>query len=110
MSPPRVRIRAWKYSEHDPGFPVTSAAELALFAFGYPVSITVIVRWIPVVRERRIRWFVAHELAVAAIVAGWALLDDPGAVAINATWLVVAAIWYGLEGRRRRARVTGPTR
>jgi hypothetical protein len=82
---------------------VSSATEAVLFAVGYPVSITVIVRWIPVVRERRIRWFVAHELAVAAIVAGWALGGDPGAVAINATWLVVAAAWYGLGGRRRSA-------
>ncbi|MGZ8752187.1 MAG: hypothetical protein ACXW1S_04325 [Acidimicrobiia bacterium] len=81
--------------------------EVVLFAVGYPVSITVIVRWIPVVRERRIRWFVAHELAVAAIVTGWALRGDPGAVAINATWLVVAAAWYGLGGRRRRSGTPG---
>ena len=81
---------------------MSSAAVIVLFAVGYPVSITVIVRWIPVVRERRIRWFVAHELAVAAIVAGWALSGDLGAVAINATWLVVAAAWYELGGRRRR--------
>ncbi len=73
--------------------------EGVLFAVGYPVSITVIVRWIPVVRERRIRWFVAHQLAVAAIVAGWALRGDVGAVAINGTWFVVAAVWYGLGGR-----------
>jgi hypothetical protein len=85
----------------DDGHRVT-ILEGALFAIGYPVSITVIVRWIPVVRERRIRWFVAHELAVAAIVAGWALRGDGGAVAINATWLVIAAAWYGVSGVRRR--------
>jgi hypothetical protein len=73
--------------------------EAVRFAAGYPVSITVIVRWIPVVRERRIRWFVAHQLAVAAIVAGWTLLGDLGAVAVNGTWFVVAAAWYGLGGR-----------
>ena len=84
-----------------------TAIEGLLFAVGYPVSITVIVRWVPVVRERRIRWFVAHELAVAAIVAGWGLRGDPGAVAINATWLVVAAVWYALGGRRDR-RVVPP--
>jgi hypothetical protein len=89
---------------------VSSAIAVALFAVGYPVSITVIVRWIPVVRERRIRWFVAHELAVGAIVVGWALRGAPGAVAINATWLVVAAVWYGLGGRRRRDDpATGPS-
>ena len=75
----------------------------ALFAFGYPVSIAVIVRWLPVVRERRVRWFAAHELAVAAIVAGWAIKRDPMAVAINGSWLVIAAAWYAAAGRRGRA-------
>ena len=76
----------------------------ALFAFGYPTSIAVISRWLPVVRERRTAWFVAHEAAVAAIVAGWALKRDPMAVTINSTWLVVAAAWYLAAGRRAVAR------
>lgn len=71
-----------------------------LFAFGYPVSIAVIARWIPVVRERRIRWFVLHEVAVSAIVVGWVADSAWSAVAINGTWLVVAAAWY-FAGRRR---------
>ena len=79
----------------------TDATATALFAFGYPVSIAVILRFVPVVRERRLKWLVAHELAVAAIVAGWALKGDRRAVAINASWLVAAAIWYVLGGRRR---------
>jgi len=74
---------------------------VALLAAGYPVSIVVIARWLPVVRERRIKWFVAHEAAVAAIVAGWALDDNQRAVAINGTWLVVAAAWYALGSHRR---------
>jgi hypothetical protein len=77
-----------------------------LFVFGYPVSITVIVRWIPVVRERRTRWFVAHQLAVAAIVTGWLLKDDMQAVVINGTWFVVAACWYAWGGRRAQSRVS----
>jgi hypothetical protein len=72
----------------------------ALFVFGYPTSIAVIARWIPVVRERRTRWFVAHEIAVAAIVAGWALRHDTQAVTINASWLAVSAAWYLAGGRR----------
>lgn len=72
----------------------------ALFAVGYPVSIVVIARFAPVVRGRRYRWFVAHELAVGAIVAGWAIRGDRGAVAINGTWLVAATAWYVLGGRR----------
>jgi hypothetical protein len=76
----------------------------ALFAFGYPTSIAVIARWLPVVRERRTAWFAAHEVAVAAIVAGWAIKRDPMAVAINGSWLVIAAAWYVAAGRRAGAR------
>ncbi len=62
----------------------TDAAATVLFAFGYPTAIVVILRFVPVVRERRMKWLVAHDLAVAAIVAGWALKGDGRAVAINA--------------------------
>jgi hypothetical protein len=77
----------------------TDATATALFAFGYPVSIVVILRFVPVVRERRMKWFVAHDLAVVAIVAGWALKGDSRAVAINASWLVAATVWYALGSR-----------
>jgi len=79
----------------------TDAAATVLFAFGYPISIVVILRFVPVVRERRMKWLVAHDLAVAAIVVGWALKGDGPAVAINASWLVAANVWYALGGRRR---------
>jgi hypothetical protein len=79
----------------------TDAAATALFAVGYPTSIVVILRFVPVVRERRWKWFVAHELAVAAIVTGWALKGDRRAVAVNSSWLLVAAVWFALGGRRR---------
>ena len=79
----------------------TDAAAAALFAFGYPISIVVILRFVPVVRERRLKWLVAHDLAVAAIVAGWALEGDGRAVAVNASWLVAANVWYAFAGRRR---------
>ena len=82
----------------------TDAAATALFAFGYPVSIVVILRFVPVVRERRWKWFLAHQLAVAAIVTGWVLKGDRRAVAINSSWLVASTVWYALGGRRRRAR------
>lgn len=77
-----------------------NAVTAALFAFGYPVSIVVIVRFVPVVRERRTTWFVWHQLAVGAIVAGWAIDSAWRSVAINATWFVVAGAWYWLGGRR----------
>ena len=76
---------------------------IVLFAFGYPIAIVVIARFIPVVRERRIRWIVAHEVAVAAIVAGHALNDNTSAVVINGAWLVIAAAWYAFGGQRQPA-------
>ena len=80
------------------------AASLALFAVGYPVSIAVIARYVPVVREQRLRWFLAHQAAVLAICAGWALRGRWPAVAPNATWFVVAAAWYVVAGRRQVSR------
>jgi hypothetical protein len=77
----------------------TDATATALFAFGYPVSIVVILRFVPVVRDRRLKWLVAHDLAVLAIVAGRALKGDSRAVAINASWLVAATVWYALGSR-----------
>jgi hypothetical protein len=78
----------------------TDAAATALFAVGYPTSIAVILRFVPVVRERRWKWFAAHQLAVAAIVTGWALKGDRRAVAVNSSWLAVSTVWYALGGRR----------
>lgn len=71
-----------------------------LFAFGYPVAVVVIARFVPVVREQRWRWFALHQAAVAAIVAGWSILGRWPAVAVNGTWFVAAAVWYLLGGRR----------
>lgn len=73
---------------------------IALFAFGYPVAIGVLARWIPVVRERRTRWFAAHEAAVSAIVVGHALRPDLRGVIINGAWLAAGTAWYALGGRR----------
>ena len=75
-----------------------------LFAFGYPASIAVIARWIPVVRERRLTWFVVHQVAVAAIVAGHALRESSSGVVVNGAWFVLAAIWYGAAGFSRHQR------
>lgn len=77
---------------------------ILLFIVGYPVAIAVIVRWVPVVRERRTSWFISHQLAVAAIVAGHALRENSGGVVVNGAWLVIAAAWYGLAHLSRRRR------
>ena len=73
---------------------------VGLFVVGYPTAIAVIARWVPVVRERRTKWFVVHQAAVAAIVAGQALKGNGPGVVINGAWFVVAAGWY--FSRRRR--------
>jgi hypothetical protein len=69
-----------------------------LFAFGYPVSIVVIARFVPVVRERRLRWLALHHIAVVCIVLGWSLDSNWQAVIVNSTWLAVSTIWYALRG------------
>jgi len=69
---------------------------------GYPLSLVVIARWVPVVRERRWRWFAAHQAGMAAIVVSWLLRGKTAGAAVNGTWLVVAALWYVLGGRRAR--------
>ena len=79
-----------------------TALEVALFAFGYPAAVIVIVRFVPVVRERRTSWIVIHELGVAAIVAGLALREYPRGVIVNGSWGVIAAVWYLLGARRVR--------
>lgn len=76
------------------------AAATALFAFGYPTSIVVIARFVPVVRQRRWKWLAAHHLAVAAIVAGWVLKGDRRAVAVNSSWFVASTVWYAVGARR----------
>ena len=73
----------------------------ALHLVGYPAAVVVISRLVPVFRERRTSWFLAHEAGAAAIVGGWALRGNSGAVAVNATWLVGVAAAWALTSRRR---------
>ncbi len=75
--------------------------DVIALAVGYPLSIAVIVRFVPVVRQRRWRWLVVHHVGVAAIVAGWALRGETSAVAVNGAWLVVSSLWYALGGRSK---------
>lgn len=77
--------------------------EVALFGFGYPASIAVLTRFVPVVRQRRWRWLAVHHLGVTAIIAGWILRGDKSAVWVNSAWLVASSVWFGL-GRRRSLR------
>ena len=74
--------------------PMKAAIVTILFIIGYPVALVVIARFVPVIRERRRGWFAAHEAAVSAIVLGWAIRADWFAVAVNAAWLIAAAVWW----------------
>lgn len=86
------------------------AAEVALFGFGYPASVAVITRFVPVVRERRWRWLVVHHMGVAAIIAGFLLRRTTMGVVANTGWLVVSSAWYALGGRRAPQRAVGVER
>lgn len=77
-----------------------TVVRVLLFAFGYPVSIAVIARFVPVLRERRLRWLAIHHVAVACIVVGWALDSNWQAAIVNLAWLVSSTIWYVLGSRR----------
>lgn len=74
--------------------PVTEPIIWLLFAAGYPTAIVLIARFRRIVRTRALRLFLLHEIAVAAIVTGWALLGRPLAAFLNAAWLLAAAGWW----------------
>ena len=75
---------------------------IALFVIGYPTAVVVIIRLVPVFRQRRTAWFWCHEAAVAAIVSGWILEGSPAAIAVNGAWLVIVAAAWVAAGLRRR--------
>ena len=77
-----------------------NAVEWGLFGFGYPTSIVVISRFVPVVRERRWRWLAAHHLGMVAIVAGCVSRGTTSGALVNGAWLVVSSAWYAAGGRR----------
>ncbi len=79
-----------------------TAAQIALLGFGYPASVAVITRFVPVVRDRRWRWLAVHHAGVAAVIAGWAMRREGVAVALNGAWLLGSSIWYVLGGRPSR--------
>lgn len=76
-------------------------AAVPLLAVGYACAVPVIVRWLPVVREQRTRWFALHAAGMAALVAGWAV-RRPAATLPNAAWLVISTVWYVAGGRGER--------
>ncbi|MGQ0615519.1 MAG: hypothetical protein ACT4PW_00760 [Acidimicrobiia bacterium] len=78
-----------------------------LHIVGYPISIALAARFVPIVRRRQLTQFLAHEAAVGAVVAGWMLRDRFSGVAVNGTWLVGAAVWYARGRPATAAELTG---
>ncbi len=76
-----------------------SALSVAVRLPGYPVALMAIVTFVGIVADRRVGWFVAHEIAMTAIVIGWLLAERPEAALFNALWLVSAAIWFAIGSR-----------
>lgn len=76
-----------------------SAVAGALRLAGYPVACAAIVRWVPIVRTRHAGWLVAHELAMAAIAAGWALVPNGRGAIVNGAWGVIALVWWATNPR-----------
>lgn len=73
-----------------------------LHVAGYPTALAVLSRFVPVIRERRVRWFLIHQAGVAAIVGGWLLRGNTRAAVVNGSWLLTACAWYALGGRTGR--------
>ena len=73
--------------------------QIALFGFGYPVSVAVLTRFVPVVRERRLPWLALHHMGMAAVIAAWATRRESVPVVVNSTWLIASSAWYVL-GRK----------
>lgn len=75
-------------------------AGLGLLAVGYPVAVAVLVRLVPVLRERRRRWFLALEAATASVAAGWGLRGRTIPMVLNAAAVVALAAAWWATGRR----------
>jgi uncharacterized membrane protein HdeD (DUF308 family) len=77
-------------------------AGVVLLAVGYPVSVAVLLRLLPVYRRRRRGWFLALVSGLSTLVVGWLLLGRPGAAALNAAGLVAAVAAWLWTGRANR--------
>jgi hypothetical protein len=76
---------------------------VAVLAVGYPVSIGVLVRLLPVLRERRRTWIAVLIAGMSCLVVGWLLLRRPAAAAVNGAGLAAVVAGWAWTGRRRRS-------
>lgn len=73
-----------------------AALGAALLGVGYPVSVGVLTRLLPVLRQRRQGWFLVLEGATACVAAGWLLRGRPEPAVLNAAALVGFAVLWRL--------------
>lgn len=79
-----------------------SRVGVALLVVGYPTSVAVLVRILPVLRQRRQRWFGVLVAGLTCLTAGWALLRRPAPAAVNMAGLAALVVAWVWRGRRRR--------
>ncbi len=75
---------------------------VVLLAVGYAAALAVLVRLLPVLRERRRRWFAVLASGLSCLVVGWLLLGRPVPAAVNGAGLVAVTAAWLWTGRRRR--------
>ena len=74
-----------------------------ILVFGYCLALPIIVRIRQVFRERRVRWFLALEVATVLVIVGYVLLGRPAPAAINVVGgLLLGYTWWAV-GRRAAA-------
>ncbi len=79
-----------------------SRVGVALLVVGYPASVAVLVRVLPVLRERGRRWFGVLVAGLSCLAVGWALLRRPVPAAVNGVGLIALVVAWVWRGRRSR--------
>ena len=75
-------------------------AGAVICVIGYWLALPILFRIRKVFNERRVRWFVALEVATVLVVVGYVLLGRPAPAVINVlSGLLLAGLWWEL-GRR----------
>lgn len=76
---------------------------IVILVVGYAMAVPVCVRLVPVLRERRTRWFAVLQVGTALIVLGHWLAERPSAVAANVFFFVAFWVAWFLWPRSRPA-------
>lgn len=81
-----------------------TAVSTGVLVVGYALAIPVCVRLVPVLREKRLRWFAVLQTGTALIVAGYVLRDRGAAAIVNAGFFAAFAVgWFVVPHRDPQA-------